>query len=239
MSYPFEVYASTDTLIDRTLALIVEEFETAVRERDRFTIALSGGNTPKPLYRKLAQQSLPWEKCHVFWGDERFVPADHPDSNERMARETWLDHVDIPAANIHPLVTAYDTPEQAAQTNETTLKDFFKSAEWPVFDFVLLGMGDDGHTASLFPGTAALQVCDRWVTVGMKEDQPRLTLTIPAINHAHCVAFLIAGANKNPVLQTIFNDKKTDTPYPSQFIQPQGKFIWLLDALAGKDLVPG
>ncbi len=238
MSSSYEVYPSLETLLDRALALVLENLNAAIATRDRFTLALAGGNTPKPLYEKLAQQDLPWEKCHIFWGDERFVPADHPDSNERMARQAWLDHVDIPAANIHPFQTHFDTPAAAAAAHETMLNQFWqtKAPDWPVFDLVLLGMGDDGHTASLFPGTDAVQVCDRWVTVGNKDGNPRLTLTVPVLNSARSVLFLVAGENKKTVLQKIFGPQSASASYPVQLIQPIGSLIWLLDAKAGDGL---
>ncbi len=238
MTSSFEVCSSVESLIERALDFVLEKCQAAITERDRFTLALAGGSTPKPLYQKLAQQSLPWDKCHLFWGDERFVPSDHPDSNERMAREAWLNQVDIPEANIHPFDTHFETPSAAAAANEAMLNRFWqsKAPDWPTFDLILLGMGDDGHTASLFPGTEAVQVCDRWVAVGQKDENPRLTLTIPVLNNARHVLFLVAGANKSPVLKTIFNPEAGPIEYPAQLIQPSGSLLWLLDASAGQQL---
>lgn len=210
----------------------------AISERGQAAIALSGGSTPKPLYEALAQQALPWEKIHIFWGDERYVPADHPDSNQRMARLAWLDQIEIPAANIHPMPTGANNPEADAQAYEQELSQFFQTApgQFPAFDLILLGLGDDGHTASLFPHTDALQICDRLITVGNKDGQPRLTFTIPLINQARSVMFLVAGASKQAALAEIFAPVANANQYPARFIKPQGELIWLLDQAAGENL---
>ena len=232
------VFSSKDDLIDQALTLIDQAAHASIQKRDRFTIALAGGSTPKPLYQKLAQTQQNWEKWHIFWGDERFVSADHPDSNERMAREAWLNHVSIPAENIHALETQFKTPQAAAEHNESKLKAFWQleSNQWPSLDFILLGMGDDGHTASLFPGTKALQICDHWVTVGNKNDNFRLTLTLPLLNSAQTVALLIAGQNKNSILKEILMNETGTVNYPVELIHPQGELLWMLDAAAGDGL---
>ena len=234
----YEVCSSVDALVDRALQVVLDAAQTAISERDRFTIALAGGNTPKPLYEKLAKESLPWDKCQIFWGDERFVPSDHPDSNERMARHAWLNHIDIPETNIHPFQTQFETPEAAAIANEKAFNTVWQTQapDWPIFDLMLLGMGDDGHTASLFPGTEAVQVRDRWVAVGQKDENPRLTFTLPVLNHARFVLFLVAGANKNPILKAIFQPERGSTDYPVQLVQPTGSLLWLLDTKAGESL---
>jgi 6-phosphogluconolactonase len=190
------------------------------------------------LYEAIASQDLPWEKIHVFWGDERYVPPDHPDSNQGMARSAWLDKVDIPSANIHPMPTDGATPAADAQKHEVELRDFFGTpeGEFPKLDVILLGIGDDAHTASLFPHTEALQVQDQLVTVGNKDGQPRITFTAPLINHAHCVIFLVAGASKRPALAQIFAPDADALTYPARLIQPQGELWWLLDESAGQEL---
>ncbi|HAC64698.1 MAG TPA: 6-phosphogluconolactonase [Cyanothece sp. UBA12306] len=233
-----EVLSDKSALIERSLSLTVEKIEAAIEQRGRCTIALSGGSTPKPLYEALAQQPFPWDKIHVFWGDERYVPPDHPDSNQGMARRAWLDHVSIPAENIHPMPTAAADPALDAQTHENELIQFFQVApgQIPAFDVILLGMGDDGHTASLFPQTQALKVSDRLVTVGNKDGEPRLTFTIPLINQAQCVIFVVAGENKRQALAQIMADIGDAQAYPSRSIQPQGELWWLLDGAAGKQL---
>ncbi len=233
-----EVLADKNALIQRSLELVVEKLQAAVAERGIFTIALSGGSTPRPLYEALAQQDLPWDKVHIFWGDERYVPLSHPDSNEGMARAAWLDRVPIPAANIHPMPTNEPDPAIAAQKHEQELQQFFHipSGVFPAMDMVLLGMGDDGHTASLFPHTQALEVADRLITVGNKDGQPRITFTAPLINHARCVLFIVAGASKQPALTAVFAPEGDAAIYPSRLIQPQGELWWLLDQAAAQNL---
>lgn len=233
-----EVLPDKATLIQRSLELVLTKIQEAIAERGICTIALAGGSTPKPLYEQLAQQNLPWEKIHIFWGDERYVPPTHPDSNEGMARQAWLDRVPIPAANIHSMPTGSGDPAQDASQHEADLQAFFHTqpGEFPTLDMILLGMGDDGHTASLFPHTAALQVRDRLVTVGDKDGQPRITFTAPLINQARTVIFIVAGASKRPALAQVFATDADDTVYPSRLIQPQGELWWLLDQAAGEDV---
>ncbi len=234
-----EILSDRSSLVDRACNLTVEKINSAIAQRGQCTIALAGGGTPKPLYQALAQHNLPWEKLHIFWGDERYVPADHPDSNQKMAREAWLDHVAIPADNIHPMPTDSGDPHKDAQQHEQYLRNFFQCRpdEFPSFDIILLGMGDDGHTASLFPKTQALGVRDRLITVGNKDDSQRLTFTVPFINQARCVIFLVAGENKRPALAQIFAEQADETQYPARLIQPQGELWWLLDQQAGKELI--
>jgi 6-phosphogluconolactonase len=237
MQTTVEVLPDKDALIARSLEIILTKLEDAIAQREIATIALAGGSTPKPLYEKLAKQDLPWEKIHIFWGDERYVPADHPDSNEGMARRAWLDKVPLPAANIHPMPTSAADPAAAAAQHEAELQAFFNlsTGAFPALDIILLGIGDDGHTASLFPHTDSLQVRDRLITVGNKDGQPRITFTAPLINHAHSVLFLVAGASKRPALNHIFAPEGDDTLYPARLIQPQGELWWLLDRTAGEE----
>ena len=233
-----EVLPDLAALIERSLSIALAKIQTAIESRGLCTIALSGGSTPKPLYEAIAAQKLPWDKIHVFWGDERYVPPDHPDSNQLMARRAWLDSVDIPAQNVHPMPTDDADPADAARKYDAHLAEFFnlKTGEFPALDVILLGMGDDGHTASLFPHTEALQVRDRLITVGSKDGQPRITFTAPTINHGRCVMFVVAGANKRPALAEIFAPLADELSYPSRLVQPQGELWWLLDREAGQDL---
>ncbi len=230
-----EVLPDLETLSQRALEITVEQMEVAIAARGRFNLVLAGGNTPKSLYEKLAQVSLPWEQFEIFWGDERYVPPDHPESNEGMARQAWLNQVKIPPGQIHPMPTQFPEPAQAAASYEHTLQDYFQTIglAHPQFDLVLLGMGPDGHTASLFPKTAALSVKDRLVTVGQKDDQPRLTLTAKAINQARCVLFLVAGSNKQQALTQVLTGAGEPQIYPARLIHPQETLIWLLDHEAG------
>ncbi len=238
MNRVVEIVPDLAALVDRALSIVVDKLNTAVTERGIATIALSGGSTPKPLYERLAEQSLPWDKIHVFWGDERYVPADHPDSNQRMARLAWLDKVAIPASNVHPMTTNESDPTIAAQAHEAELQAFFQTEtnEFPEFDVILLGIGDDAHTASLFPHTEALRVQDRLITVGNKDGQPRITFTVTLINHARAVIFMVAGASKQSALTQIFAPVADDMTYPSRLIHPSGELWWLLDQPAGQNL---
>ncbi|BBD61114.1 6-phosphogluconolactonase [Nostoc sp. HK-01] len=238
MNKQVEILSDQSALVARSLELILSKLETAIAQRGQFTIALSGGSTPKPLYEAIAAKDLPWDKIHVFWGDERYVPPDHPDSNELMARRAWLDRVDIPAANIHAMPTLDADPALSAAKHEQDLQEFFHTApgEFPALDVILLGMGDDAHTASLFPHTDALKVSDRLITVGNKDGNPRITFTYPFINAARSVIFVVAGANKRPALAKVFAPEADDFSYPSRLIRPQGELWWLLDSAAGAEL---
>lgn len=238
MNQNVEIFEDKQALIAGALSRVRSEIERAIQQRDRCTIALAGGSTPKPLYESLATCDLPWEKIHVFWGDERYVPPDDPDSNQRMARQAWLDRVDIPEANIHPMPTGAGDPAADAAQHEAELREFFQLSpgQFPSFDIILLGIGDDAHTASLFPHTEALQVRDRLVTVGNKDGQPRITLTVPAIGGAHCVIFLVAGASKQHALSQIFAPEADNLTYPARLIQPSGELWWLLDKAAGENV---
>jgi len=238
MNRTVEVLPDQAALIQRSRELTLSKIQTAINDRGLCTIALSGGSTPKPLYEAIATQQLAWDKIHVFWGDERYVSPEHPDSNQLMARRAWLDRVDIPAENIHPIPTDEADPAVAAHKYEQHLQEFFqtKNGEFPALDLNLLGMGDDGHTASLFPHTEALQVRDRLITVGNKDGQPRITFTVPMINQSHCVMFIVAGANKRPALAQVFAPVADDFTYPARLVQPQGELWWLLSQDAGQDV---
>ena len=238
MNQNIEVLSDKSALIERSREIVLEKLHQTLESKDRFTIALSGGSTPKPLYEALGKESLPWSKIHVFWGDERYVPADDRDSNQLMARQAFLNKIDIPDGNVHPIYVGGVNAKQDAELHERELHQFFdtKPGEFPEFDLVLLGMGDDGHTASLFPHTEALGVSDRLVTVGEKDGQPRITFTVPLINHARCVLFMVAGENKRPALKEVFADEGNAMQYPSRLIQPEGELLWLLDESAAAEL---
>ncbi len=227
MSSVIEVLPDSSAIVGRAKSIILEAIEA--KRGETFTLVLAGGSTPKPLYEALAKEKLDWSNLHVFWGDERFVPATDPQSNERMVRQAWLDVVDFPSSNIHPIVTSFSTPAEAMHHYQTHLEDFFHlhPPALPSFDLVLLGMGDDGHTASLFPFTAALSVTDRWVTIGQKDDQPRLTLTYPVLNNARKIVFLVSGKNKHKALQAVHAPDGDPHLYPARLIQ--GNVVWLVD----------
>ncbi|EFA72264.1 6-phosphogluconolactonase [Raphidiopsis brookii D9] len=238
MNKRVEILPDLQGLVARAQDAILSSLATAIQERGQFTIALSGGSTPKPLYEAIGSLNLDWDKIHVFWGDERYVPSNHPDSNELMARITWLNRVPIPQTNIHAIPTLSGNPVADANRYEQHLQEFFHCSRgtFPSLDVVLLGMGDDAHTASLFPHTEALQVRDRLITVGNKDGNPRITFTYPLINAARSVIFLAAGANKRPALSQVFAEVADDFTYPSRLIKPQGELLWLLDAAAGSQL---
>lgn len=236
MESSLEVLRDVGALIARAQEMVCVELQEAIAQRGQFTLALSGGSTPKPLYESLSQQDLPWNQVHVFWGDERYVPPTHPDSNEGMARRAWLDHVSIPADQIHPIPTQTADPAESARLYEQHLYDFFGADEIPALDLILLGLGDDGHTASLFPQTEVLNVCDHLIGVGYRGTDPRITFTIALINRARCVLFLVAGESKRLALQAIFSDNANSFDYPARFIRPEGKLIWLLDETAAEGL---
>jgi 6-phosphogluconolactonase len=228
------------------LAESVAEWLCALaRNSDRdFAVCLSGGSTPRRLYERLATPAIasrfPWGRTHWFWGDERFVPHDHRDSNYRMARDALLSRVPIPAENIHPIPTEGLSPDQAVATYEATLKRFYGSEtlvpDRPLFDVTLLGIGDNGHTASLFPGHAALHEKRRWVVaVNDPAAGPRITLTYPAIDSSRDVAFLATGKEKRSV---IARAQAGDPTIPAAMVHPVGRLHWFTDraaAPAGKD----
>ncbi|MEL6776568.1 MAG: 6-phosphogluconolactonase [Cyanobacteria bacterium J06597_16] len=238
MSPTIEILSDKAALIDRAHTVMVTAIKEAISAKGRATVALSGGSTPRPLYASLVKADIPWDKLYVFWGDERYVPHDHEKSNVRMTRENWLNHVPIPPANVFAMPTSAGDPMADAANYEETLKKFFQvnDAEWPALDFVLQGMGDDGHTASLFPGTKALAVRDRLITVGNNGTDPRLTFTVPLINQGHKVVFLVSGENKQTALSQVFSADADPHTYPSKFIQPAEGPHWLLDAAAAGGL---
>lgn len=240
-SLKVEIYLDRTAVVARSLTLVVERIRSAIAERGTCSLALAGGSTPKPLYEALAKEDLPWDKLHIFWGDERYVPVDHPDSNAGMAKAAWLDQVPIPASQIYITPTAAANPVEDAAAYEKTLRQALGDEAWPQFDVVLLGIGDDGHTASLFPHTAALAVSDRLVTVGEKSGAPRITFTATLINRSRCVLFLVAGSNKQTALTQIFAEVAEDDAFPARKIRPEGELWWLLDAAAGEAIktLPG
>lgn len=205
----------------------------AIGERGLFTVALAGGSTPEATYDVLARdyaEELDWSKVHIFFGDERTVPPDHEDSNYRMAHQTLLSH--IPVGSVHRMRGELP-PAEAAAAYENELRQFFSTSdEPPRFDLILLGIGEDGHTASLFPETSALDVTDRWVVANpvLKLETTRLTLTIPVMNSARAVDFLVAGRGKAGALKEILKGDADARTYPAKFIRPEsGDLTWMVD----------
>jgi 6-phosphogluconolactonase len=232
------VFPDKPSFVDGSAEFIADLAARAVAERGRFIIALSGGGTPKPIYARLAspdyRDRIAWEKVHIFFGDERCVPPGDVRSNYRMVREAWLDHSTIPAANIHR-IHAENEPALEALRYEQDIAGRFRSARLPAFDLILLGMGENGHTASLFPGTAVLRETARWVVAQYVEVMTawRVTFTAPLINAARHVAFLAEGAGKAQMLWNVLEGPYQPDVWPSQLIQPvSGELHWLVDAAA-------
>jgi 6-phosphogluconolactonase len=217
--------------------IVTDLAQEAIERQGRFSLALSGGSTPRVLYERLAAEpyasQMQWDKVHIFWGDERCVAPEHLDSNYRMAKEALLDPVQMPAENIHRIKGEIDQ-QQAAEEYEAVLRDYFGGDD-PRFDMLLLGMGDDGHTASLFPHTAALNETERWVVGNFIASKQvwRITLTATAINAASNVLFLVSGGSKAERLKQILKGSNQPDELPSQLIQPRnGNLIWLVDQAA-------
>lgn len=235
------VYPDSESLSRAAAALFVERARAAVEARGRFVVALAGGSTPERTYRLLAAPPLrgrvPWSGVHVFWGDERCVPAGDPRSNVRLARTALLDHVPVLAANVHPPVCV-GTPEQGAARYEAELRRFF-AGDAPRFDFILLGLGENGHTASLFPHSPVLDERERWVRAVYVAEQNlhRITFTVPLLNAAAAVVFLVAGEAKAEALHAVLAGPRQPRRLPAQLIEPAaGELRWLVDEAAASRL---
>jgi 6-phosphogluconolactonase len=240
------VSETPEALADR----IAEDFEALIKEtlaqKDRVTIALSGGQTPKQFYSRLAQEPfrgrIPWEKLWFFWSDERCVPMDHPDSNFRMVSETLLKEVPVRPSHVFRM-RGEDAPPQAARDYEKVLREIFPDAEWPPIDLMFLGLGPDGHTASLMPATPALNLSgapnDRWVVGNVIRSMQtvRITFTLPAINHARHVWFLVTGAKKAKIFAQVRQAENVD--YPASLIKPEsGDLRWYVDKAVISGIMP-
>jgi 6-phosphogluconolactonase len=238
------VFGSPEELSEAAAGEFAARAAEAIEEHGRFAAVLAGGSTPKEMYAVLASDyadGIDWGKIHIFFGDERPVPPDDDDSNYKMAREVLLDHV--PVGGVHR-IRGELPPDEAAGAYEEELRTFFESEEVPRFDLILLGVGGDGHTASLFPETSALEVHDRWVVANpvLKLDTTRITLTAPVINAARSVIFLVAGEEKAEALREILEGDADPRAYPATLIRPQGGPEWMLDrsaaSLLGKGALP-
>jgi len=206
-----------------------------VGRSSRCTVALAGGRTPRRLYELLAEESIPWNAVHLFWSDERYVPPDDPQSNVRMVRTALLDRIAIPQENVHPIPTYWEDPEEAATAYEGILREMFGSD--PRFDLVLLGMGADGHVASLFPGSEALLETERWVVAVRTNAKPpvRITLTLPVLNRASRIDLLVAGSEKRGALRRALDGPVDPMGSPVSAVQPQdGVVIWWVDRAAAE-----
>ena len=223
---------------------IVHDANEAVGQRERFTIALSGGSTPKSLFNLLAtnaRSTLPWDRTFFFWSDERHVPPTDPDSNYRMANEVMLSKVPVPPQNVFRFPAENPDAAAVAREYEKSLQKVFhlEAGAVPVFDLILLGMGPDGHTASLFPATAALQEKSRLVVANWVEKLKthRMTFTLPVLNAARNVAFLVSGTDKAPALKAVLEENVPGEQYPAKLVQPtNGRLIWFVDRAAASGL---
>ena len=231
------VSATADESARQAAELVAALSERAVRDRGRFAVALSGGSTPRRLHTVLASEEysrrISWPHWHVFWGDERAVRPDHDESNYRMARETLLDHVALNQAHVHRIPAELDHARAASEYEQTIRQAL--DGDIPIFDLILLGMGDDGHTASLFPGSEALQEDKRLVAADWVAhlDAHRITFTLPLINRAAAVAFLVEGAHKSKMVRRVLRPGSGEEPPPASLVQPTGgELHWFLDAAA-------
>jgi len=231
-----------DALSQAAAAAVAQAVHEAVAARGRCCLALAGGVTPRQLYQLLAtryRREIPWNQVHCFFGDERYVPADDPRSNYRMAKEALLDRVHLPVNHIHPMPTNEPDYRQAAALYEQTLREEFGEDPYPRFDLVLLGLGEDGHTASLFPHSTVLEERVRWVAPSLAPTEPhcRLTLTYPVFNHAARVHFLVSGGSKARALRLALRDDAHYEMAPASAIRPpDGELVWWVDEAAAMEI---
>jgi 6-phosphogluconolactonase len=232
-----QIFETPELLARAAASFFVALARSATKDRP-FTVVLSGGNTPRLLYELLAtdefKAQVNWQLVYVFFGDERPVPSEHPASNYGMVRAALLSRVAIPDANVHKISGVGDASANA-RSYEAELKSYFKGHAWPQFDLVLLGMGDDGHTASLFPGTVAVHERQTWVVANWVErlKEFRITLTAPAINSAANILFLVTGENKAARLEEVLHGSLQPEKLPAQLIKPdRGELMWMVDRAA-------
>ncbi len=242
MKLEIRIFKNLEELSQNAAKLFVEQAAEAIQERSRFLVALNGGNTPTRMFQLLAtddDEKVDWSKTHIFWGDERCVPAHDPESSYGQARDLFLRHISLPEANVHRVKTELG-PAEAANDYSLTLKEFaVPPFEWIHFDLVFLGMGEDGHTASLFPGSA---VDANKLVVPVTADYQgrpaqRVTLTPLVLNSAHMIIFMATGEKKAVTLAEVLSDHYNPERYPAQRIEPKkGKTIWLVDEDAASKL---
>ena len=239
-----EIVSDGAALADAAAAHFVTQAEQAIALRGRFTVALAGGTTPNVLYERLAtafRDTVPWQAIPFFWGDERHVPPTHPDSNFRAANAAMLAKVPVPEAHVHRILGELPSAAAAASDYERTLRRAFAldGVVLPVFDLVLLGLGPDGHTASLFPGGDAMRQTERLVLAPWVETfrTYRITLSLPVLNRASLVVFLVSGAGKADVLHAVLEGPNRPDALPAQAVRPSnGQVIWLVDRAAAAQL---
>lgn len=236
------IYPDPEAMSRAAAQLFVGQANRVIAARGRFSVALSGGQTPQRTYELLSQppfrEQVNWAQTHVFWGDERCVPLDDPRSNARMAQSALLNAVPVPQTQVHPILS-HDLPEKAAEAYDGLLREFF-AGEPHTFDLAFLGLGEDGHTASMFPGDAALTEKKRWAVAVLRPDLTRITLTPAMFNRARTVAFLVSGRDKARILQKVLEGDYAPHQLPAQLIKPEnGELLWLADQAAAAVLDPG
>ena len=249
MEREIRIFADGAAIARRAAQEFVQTAASAVHAKGSFNVALAGGSTPKALYNLLVndpalRSQVPWDKIHLFFGDERHVAPDHPDSNYRMASEAMISKSPLKPEQVTRIKGEYPDADQSALEYEKALREYFKlkAGEYPRFDLVLAGMGNEGHTLSLFPGTKALHADGRiavrnWIG---KLYTDRITLTAPAANNAALIIFMVTGVDKAPALKAVLEGPFEPDQLPAQLLQPQnGKLLWLVDAAAGSMLAPG
>jgi 6-phosphogluconolactonase len=235
------LYETSEELAKTAARDFATRAQEALDERGRFAVALAGGSTPEATYDVLARDyanELDWGRVHVFFGDERTVPPEDEDSNFRMAHETLLSHVSV--GSVHRMRGEL-LPDEAAAAYEEELRAFFGQVDVPRFDLILCGLGEDGHTLSLFPETAALDVTERWVVANpvLKLGTTRLTITIPVVNASRAVTFLVAGESKAEALKEVLEGDADPRAYPARLVRPEsGDLTWMVDRAAARSLKP-
>lgn len=234
-AYHLVIAPDEGELARKTAELMASIIDLSLAERDRAQIALAGGGTPRAAYARLGQEHLPWDRVDVLLGDERWVSPRDPSSNARLLQESLLAKDPGCHARFHPVPTALPTPEASAESYAALLVQLC-GGEPPVLDLLLLGLGEDGHTASLFPGTSAPHVHDRWVTTGEGKGLPRITLTAPALSAARRVIFLVSGASKRQALARLLDASEPLDRTPARLVQPSGEVVILADIAAASGL---
>jgi 6-phosphogluconolactonase len=232
------IEADAFQLANKGAALFNQCAKDSIDRNGRFSVAVSGGSTPRAMHRLLGQKpylfEINWQRTNIFWVDERLVPFDDPASNFGAAKTDWLDKIPIPANQVHPM-PGQSRPEVGAAAYKTELEKYFQERQHniPIFDLIFLGIGADGHTASLFPGDTAAQTTDKWVLAvkGGNPDVFRLTLNLAVLNHARSICFMISGYSKAPIMKTVFLNPEAQLP--AQLVRPlAGKLWWLVDEAA-------
>ncbi len=231
-SYDLEVANDSNDLAILSSQIIASQIDLALDQRDRAQVALSGGKTPSETYKLLSKEHLPWDRVDVFLGDERWVDPTDEESNALMIRNTLL--LDGPGSRaiFHPVpTTEYVTPDLSANAFSELVQNSCKGTP-PVFDLIVLGLGEDGHTASLFPGTQAVNVVDKWATVGLGKGKHRITLTSPVLSSARKVLFIVSGENKKSALQRLIDPLESSERTPARLVKPKSSVLVLADKSA-------